>query len=37
MAFQYKVYTFADVNSYKGDALTALKEFRGDLKKNKLI
>ena len=28
-----KVYTFADINSYKGDALKALKDFKGITKK----
>ena len=32
-----KVYIFTGANNYKGDALTALKEFRGDLKKINLL
>ena len=31
------VYIFGTVKNYKGDALTALKEYKGELKKNKLI
>ena len=31
--YKTTVYTFADSNSYKGDALKALKDFRGDTKK----
>ena len=31
--YPVEVYIFSDVNNYKGDALRALKEFKGDLKK----
>ena len=31
--YSVQVYTFADTNIYKGDALTALKEYKGDLRK----
>ena len=35
--YQVEVYIFASVNNYKGNALTALKEFRGKLKKINLF
>ena len=35
--YPVKVYIFSSVNNYKGDALRALKEFRGDLKKINLF
>ena len=35
--YQVEVYIFTSKNNYKGDALTALKEFRGDLKKINLF
>ena len=35
--YSVQVYTFADANIYKGDALTALKEYNGDLKKINLF
>ena len=31
--YPVEVYIFTDANNYKGDAHTALKEFRGKLKK----
>ena len=35
--YSVEVYIFAGANNYKGDALTALKEFRGELKKINLF
>ena len=35
--YSVKVYIFVGANNYKGDALTALKEYRGDLKKISLF
>jgi len=35
--YPVEVYIFADATNYKGDALTALKEFRGKLKKINLF
>ena len=35
--YPVKVYIFADANNYKGDALTAFKEFKGELKKISLF
>ena len=35
--YSVQVYIFTDANNYKGDALTALKEYRGDLKKINLM
>ena len=35
--YPVKVYIFTDESNYKGDALTALKEFRGELKKINLF
>ena len=35
--YSVEVYIFSDVNNYKGDALRALKEFEGDLKKINLF
>jgi len=35
--YSVEVYVFAGANNYKGDALTALKEFRGELKKINLF
>ena len=35
--YSVQVYTFAGTNIYKRDALTALKEYRGDLKKINLF
>ena len=35
--YQVKVYIFSGKNNYRGDALTALKEFKGDLKKINLF
>jgi len=35
--YSVKVYIFASENNYKGDALTALKKFKGELKKISLF
>ena len=35
--YSVQVYIFTDMNNYKGDALTALKEYKGDLKKINLF
>jgi len=35
--YSVQVYTFAGTNIYKGDALTALKEYKGDLRKINLF
>ena len=35
--YSVQVYIFVDANNYKGDALIALKEYRGDLKKINLF
>jgi len=35
--YSVEVYIFADANNYKGDALTAFKEFKGELKKISLF
>jgi len=35
--YPVKVYIFANANNYKGDSLTALKEFKGELKKINLF
>ena len=35
--YPVQVYTLTDANNYKGDALTALKEYRGNLKKINLF
>jgi len=35
--YPVKVYIFADANNYKGDALTALQEFKGKLKQLNLF
>ena len=35
--YPVKVYIFANTNNYKGDCLTALKEFKGELKKINLF
>ena len=35
--YPVKVYIFADANKYKADALTAFKEFKGELKKISLF
>jgi len=35
--YPVEVYIFSDVSNYKGDALRALKEFKGDLKKINLF
>ena len=35
--YMVQVYIFISANNYKGDALTALKEYRGDLKKISLL
>jgi len=35
--YSVEVYIFAGANNYKGDALTALKEFKGELKKINLF